>query len=54
MINFSCLKRSKVCHVHRVNQRKELDKTWHVGGITIVGVPFCGLKESGKDYVDMT
>jgi len=28
-----------------------LGKTWHVGGVTIVGVPFCGLKE---DHGDMT
>jgi len=41
MIDF---KRSKVCHTYRVNCWKELDETWHVGGVIILGVPFCGLK----------
>ena len=33
-------KRSKVCLTYRVNHWKELDKTWHVDGVTIVGVIF--------------
>jgi len=34
----------KVCHTYRVNQWKELDETWHIDGVTIIGVPFCDLK----------
>ena len=30
MINFSCIKRSKVCHAYRINHLKELDENWHV------------------------
>jgi len=44
MIDFSHKKRSKVCHADRVNRWKELDETWHVGGVIIVEVPFYGLK----------
>jgi len=44
MIDFLCKKRSKVCHAYRVNHWKELDETWHISGVTIIGVPFCGLK----------
>jgi len=39
MIDFLCKKRLKVFHAYRVNHWKELDETWHVGGVTIVGVP---------------
>jgi len=38
------VKRSKVCYANRVNHWKELNETWYVGGVTIVGGPFCGLK----------
>ena len=44
MINFLHEKRSKICHAYRVNYWKKLDETWHVGGVTIIEVPFCGLK----------
>jgi len=55
MINFSCKKRSKVCHAYRVHHQKELVETWHVDGVIIMGVPFCGLKGIGeKDHRDMT
>ena len=37
-----------------VNHWKELDETWHVDGVTIVGVPFCSLNKSEKDHRDMT
>ena len=50
MIDFSCENRLKVWHAYKVNHWKELDETWHVNGVTIVGVPFCGRK---KDYGDM-
>ena len=36
--------RSKVCHAHRVNRLKESAENCYVDGVTIVGVPFCGLK----------
>ena len=36
--------RSKVCHAHRVNRLKEWAEKCYVDGVTIVGVPFCGLK----------
>ena len=36
--------RSKVCHAHRVNRLKERVENCYVDGVTIVGVPFCGLK----------
>ena len=48
IIDFLRKKGSKVCHTYRVNRWKELDEIWHVGGVIIVGVPFCGLKEIGK------
>ena len=44
MIKFLHEKRLKVCHAYKVNHWKELRETWHVDGVTIVGVPFCGLK----------
>jgi len=44
MIDYSCKERLKVCHAYRVNHWKELDEAWHVGGVIIVGVHFCGLK----------
>ena len=32
-----------------------MDKTWHVGGVTIVGVPFLWFERNPeKDYGDMT
>ena len=36
--------RSKVCHAYRVNPLEEWVENWYVDGVTIVGVPFCGLK----------
>jgi len=36
MIDFYC----KACHTYRVNRRKELVETWHLDGVTIVGMPF--------------
>ena len=36
--------RSKVCHTHRVNPLKECTENCYVDKVTIVGVPFCGLK----------
>jgi len=53
MIDFSCKKRLKVCHTYRVNCRKELDETWHVGGVIIVGVPFCDLKGIRKKTMEI-
>jgi len=44
MINFLHKKRSKVCHAYRVKRWKKLDETWHVGGVIIIGVDFCGLE----------
>ena len=37
--------RSKVCHAYRVNSFEESVENCYVDGATIVGVPFCGLKE---------
>jgi len=45
--------RSICCHAYRVNCSKDLVKTWHVDGVNIVGVPFCGLKRIGKKHRDM-
>jgi len=53
MTSFSHKKRSKVCHAYRVNCLKELDETWHVGGVTFIGVPFCGLKEIWKKTMEI-
>ena len=54
IINFY-VKKSKVCHAYRVSRWKELGETWHVGGVIIVGVPFCGFKGiRKKDHGDMT
>ena len=39
--------RSKVCHAYRVNSFEESVENCYVGGATIVGVPFCGLKGIG-------
>ena len=36
--------RWKVCHAHRVNPSKERAENCYVDGVTIIGVPFCGLK----------
>ena len=45
MIDFPYKKGQRsVTPSYRVNQWKELDETWRVSGVTIVGVPFCGLK----------
>ena len=44
MIDYSRKIRSKVCHAHRVNPLKEWVENCYVDGVTIVGVPFCGLK----------
>jgi len=56
MIDFSLkirLKRSVM--PTKVNCWKESDETWHVGGVAIVGVPFCDLKGiRKKDHGDMT
>jgi len=30
--------------LYGVNRWKELNETWHVGGVIIIEVPFCGLK----------
>ena len=54
IIDFLYEKRSKICHTYMVNHWKELDETWHVDGVTIVGVPFCSLNKSEKDHRDMT
>ena len=38
-------KKSKVCHAYRLRKLlEELVETWLVDEVTIVGVPFCGLK----------
>ena len=44
MTDYLCKTRSKVCHAHRVNRLKESAENCYVDGVTIVGVPFCGLK----------
>ena len=49
MIDFLRKKWLKVCYTYRVNHLKELVETWHVDGVTIVGVPFCGLKGIQKE-----
>jgi len=53
MIDFLCKRRLKVCHAYRVNRWKELVETWHVGGVTIVGVPFCGFKGIRKKTTEI-
>jgi len=53
MIDFLHKKRSKVCDAYRVNHWKELDETWHVGGVNIIGVPFCGLKGIQKKTTEI-
>ena len=48
-------KRSKVCHAYRVNYWKESNETWHIDGVTIVGVPFLQFEMNReKDHEDMT
>ena len=47
MTNYLRKIRSKVCHAYRVNSFEESIKNCYVDGATIVGVPFCGLKEIG-------
>ena len=39
--------RSKVSHAYRINSFEESVENLYVGGATIVGVPFCGLKGIG-------
>jgi len=51
--HFSHKRRSKVFHAYRVNCWKEFVETWHVDGITIVEVPFCGLKGIGKKTTEI-
>ena len=53
VIDFLHKRRLKVCYAYRVNHWKELDETRHVGGVTIVGVPFCGLKGIGKKTMEI-
>jgi len=53
IIDFSCKKWSKVCRTYRVNCWKGLDESWHVDRVTIVGVPFCGLKGIGKKTMEI-
>ena len=53
MINFLRKKRLKSCHAYRINHWKELDETLHVGGVTVVGVPFCGLKGIRKKITEI-
>ena len=36
--------RSKVSHAHKVNLLKESAENRYVDGVTVVAVPFCGLK----------
>jgi len=52
-IDFSRKKRLKICHGYRVNHWKDLDEIWHVGKVTIVGVPFCGLKGIRKKTTEI-
>ena len=47
MTNYLRKIRSKVCHAYRVNSFEESVENCYVDGATIVGVPFCGLKEIG-------
>ena len=44
MTDYSRKIRSNFHHVHRVNPIKERVENCYVDGLTIVGVPFCGLK----------
>ena len=46
-------KSSKVWHAYRVNCWMELVKIWHVDRITIIGVPFCGLKGFRKKTTEI-
>ena len=49
-----CVKKGRRSgHAYRVNSWKELDETWHVGGVIIVGVPFGGLKEIRKKTTEI-
>ena len=47
MTDYLCKIRSKVCHANRVNPLDESVENRYVDGVTIVGVPFCGLKGIG-------
>ena len=47
MTNYLRKIRSKVCHAYMVNSFEESVENCYVDGATIVGVPFCGLKEIG-------
>jgi len=42
----NCLHKTRLicCHTYKVNHCKGQVKTWHVDGVTIVGVHFCGFK----------
>ena len=51
-MTFNLTELSNWMHAYRINHWKELDETWHVGAVTIIGVPFCGNRE--KDHGDMT
>jgi len=44
---------SKVYHTYKVNRWNELAETWHVDGVIIAGVPFCGLKRIGKKTIEI-
>jgi len=52
MINF-CVKRSRVCHAYRINHSIEFVETWHVDAVTIVRMPFCGLKGIEKKTMEI-
>jgi len=43
-----------VYHAYKISHWKKLDETWYVDGVTIIGVPFCGLKGIWKKTTDMT
>ena len=42
--DYSHKTRSICCHAYRVNHFMELVENCYIDGVTIVGVPFCGLK----------
>jgi len=46
LLNFFVQKRLKVCYAIRINCQKELVATWHIDGITIVGVSFRSFKRN--------
>ena len=43
----------KVCRDYRVNCWRELVETWHVDEVTIIRVPFCGLKGIRKKTTEI-